>query len=144
MILKHRFKAQPLGFDLSNIEVRLVRPDKRVGWDTVVTACHYPGFKGFAGRGLRHVVLWRGQWVAVAGWQTGAFNCTPRDRWIGWAPAEQVQRLHLIGSNTRFLVPGKPGVFHGLARFALAQMTERLSADWQAAYGHPLLPAERL
>ncbi len=142
--MKHRFKAQPFGFDLSNIEVCLARPDKRVGRDTVVTACHYPGFKGFAGRGLRHVVLWHGQWVAVAGWQTGAFNCTPRDRWIGRAPAEPFRRLHLIGNNARFLMPCKPGVFPGLARFALTRMTERLSADKQVAYGHPLLPAERL
>ncbi len=112
MILKHRiFEAQPIDFNLPDIEVRLARPDERVGRDTVVTACHYPGFKGFAGRGLRHVVLWRGQWVAVAGWQTGAFNHAPRDRWIGWAPAEQVQRFHLIDNNTRFLVFGTPGVF---------------------------------
>ncbi len=81
--------------------------------------------------------LWHGQWVAVAGWQTDAFNRAPRDRWIGWAPAEQVERLHLIGNNTRFLVLGKPGVFPGLARFALTRMTERLSGDWQTAYGLP-------
>ena len=45
---------------------------------------HYLGFKRFAGRGLRYVFEWRGQWVGLAGWQSGAFKCRPRDQWIGW------------------------------------------------------------
>ena len=44
---------------------------------------HYLGFRRFAGRGLRHVAEWRGHWLALAGWQSGAFKCAPRDRWLG-------------------------------------------------------------
>ena len=42
---------------------------------------HYLGFERFAGRGLRYVFEWRSHWVGLAGWQSGAFKCRPRDRW---------------------------------------------------------------
>jgi len=31
----------------------------------------------------------------------GAFKWRPRDRWIGWSPDLQFDRLHLICNNTR-------------------------------------------
>ena len=65
---------------------------------------HYLGFRQFAGRGLRHVAVWRGHWLALLGWQSGAFKCAPRDRWLGWHRSVQFRRLHLIGNNTRFLI----------------------------------------
>ncbi len=85
---------------------------------------------------------WRGRWIGAAGWQTGAFSCAPRDRWIGWRREEQFERLHLIGNNTRFVVLGGRRVFPSLASFALSRMVRRLSGDWEAAYGNPLLVAE--
>ena len=65
---------------------------------------HYLGFRQFAGRGLRHVAVWCGHWLALLGWQSGAFKCAPRDRWLGWHRSVQFRRLHLIGNNTRFLI----------------------------------------
>ena len=103
---------------------------------------HYLGFKRFAGRGVRYVFDWRGQWVGLAGWQSGAFKCRPRDQWIGWKRELQFTRMHLIANNTRFLILGAPGCFPNLASLALAAMVQRLSADWSAAYGHSLLLAE--
>ena len=103
---------------------------------------HYLGFKRFAGRGLRYVFEWHGHWLGLAGWQSGAFKCGPRDRWVGWKRGIQFARLHLISNNTRFLILGEPGCFPNLASFALAGMTRRLSADWYAAWGHELLLAE--
>ena len=42
-------------------------------------------------------------------WQAGALKCRPRDRFIGWKAPQQVERLHLVASNTRLLVlPGLP------------------------------------
>ena len=35
---------------------------------------HHLGFKQFAGRGLRYVAEWDGRWVALVGWQGGAFK----------------------------------------------------------------------
>ena len=103
---------------------------------------HYLGFKRFAGRGLRYVFEWQGRWLGLAGWQSGAFKCRPRDRWVGWKQDIQFSRLHLIANNTRFLILGAPGCFANLASYALGAMTRRLSADWYAVWGHELLLAE--
>ena len=136
------FEVAPEGFRLAEVAVRLAAPHERRRWDALMDRHHYLGFKRFAGRGLRYVFEWRGHWVGLAGWQSGAFKCRPRDRWIGWSAREQFRRLHLIGNNTRFLVLGAPGAFPNLASRALAAMTRRLSADWEAEHGHALLVAE--
>ena len=127
---------------VGEVEVRPVRPDERRRWDALVDEHHYLGFKQFAGRGLRHVAVWRGHWLALLGWQSGAFKCAPRDRWLGWHRSVQFRRLHLIGNNTRFLVlPAASGIAN-LASRALSRSLRRLSADWEAAHGHPLELAE--
>ena len=136
------FQVRPEGYSLKEAKVRLARPEERVRWDQTVDQHHYLGFKRFAGRGLRYMVEWRGQWLALAGWQSGAFKSRHRDRWVGWKRELRYRRLHLIGNNTRFVILSRPGVFPHLASWALAAMTRRLSQDWQAAYGHPLLIGE--
>ena len=103
---------------------------------------HYLGFKQFAGRGLRHVAVWRGHWLALLGWQSGAFKCQPRDRWLGWHPSVQFRRLHLIGNNTRFLVLPEASGIGNLASRALSRSLRRLGSDWEALHGHPLELAE--
>ena len=124
------------------VEVRVVRPDERRRWDALMAEHHYLGFRQFAGRGLRHVAVWRGHWLALVGWQSGAFKCAPRDRWLGWHRSVQFRRLHLIGNNTRFLVlPAAQGIAR-LGSRVLGRSLRRLSADWAAAYGHPLELAE--
>ena len=136
------FPGTPDGFHPRDVSVRLARPDERIRWDRLMDQHHYLGFKRFAGHGVRYVFDWRGQWVGLAGWQSGAFKCRPRDQWIGWKRELQFTRMHLIANNTRFLILGAPGCFPNLASLALAAMVQRLSADWSAAYGHSLLLAE--
>ena len=75
------------------VTLRLARPDERVRWDALMDERHYLGFRQFAGRGLRYVAEYEKQWLALIGWQSGAFKCRPRDRWIGWAPAAAVPPL---------------------------------------------------
>ena len=113
------FKETPEGFSLQDVRVRLARPDERLKWDRWVHRHHYLGFKRFAGRGLRYVVEWRKKWLALAGWQSGAFKCRHRDRWIGWKPDQQYRRLHLIANNTRFVILAAKGVFPALGSWAL-------------------------
>ena len=135
------------GFDklevsLREVVVRPARADERRRWDREMAEHHYLGFKQFAGRGVRHVAEWRGHWLALVGWQSGAFKCGPRDRWLGWHPSVQFRRLHLIGNNTRFLVlPAAEGI-RNLASRTLALSLRRLSGDWQEAHGHVLELAE--
>ncbi len=101
---------------------------------------HYLGFRRLAGRGLRYIASFRGQWLGLAAWQNGAFKC--RDRWIGWKSEQQFRRLDLIANNTRLLVLAAPGTFPNLASFFLAHMTRRLADDWLEAYGHQVVVAE--
>ena len=102
---------------------------------------HYLGFRQFAGRGLRYVAEWHGRWPLL-GWQTGVFQCAPRDKWIGWHKGVQMPRLHLCANNTRFLIlPAAAGV-KNLGSYVLGANLRRLSADWERNWGHPLLLAE--
>ena len=132
----------PSNVSVSDVEVRLSGPDERVRWDRVMNERHELGFHRFAGRGLRYVALLCGLWVALAGWQVGALKCRPRDRFIGWTRSQQFERLHLISSNTRFLILGDPGQLPNLASCVMARMLRRLSGDWHERWGHPLELAE--
>ena len=132
----------PEGFSLSEVEVRLMKPEERPLWDALMDEHHYLGFRRLAGRGLRYVATFRGRWLGLAAWQNGAFKCRPRDRWTGWKPEQQFRRLELIANNTRFLMLAEPGTFPNLASFFLARMTRRLADDWLAAHGHRVLLAE--
>ena len=134
--------AERLDVVVREVVVRPARADERRRWDALMAEHHYLGFKQFAGRGLRHVAEWRGHWVALVGWQSGAFKCGPRDRWLGWHRSVQFRRLHLIGNNTRFLVLPEASGARGLASRALSRSLRRLSADWREAHGHPLELAE--
>ena len=121
---------------VKNVNVRLARPDERRRWDATMAEHHPLGFRGFAGRGLRYIAEYQGCWLALLGWQSGAFKCRPRDRWIGWRPREQFPRLHLIANNTRMLMLYLPGTIPNLASCVVAANLRCLSADWQAHFGH--------
>ena len=92
-------------FRLCDVHVRPVRGiDEQRRWDALVAERHYLGFKGFYGRALRHVAVADGAWLALAGWQAGAFKVGVRDAWLGWSPEQRHSRLFLIANNARLLV----------------------------------------
>ena len=135
-------REPPKGFSLSDVAVRLVAPTERPRFDAVMNTHHDLGFRRLAGCGLRYVALFGGLWLGLAAWQNGAFKCAPRDRWIGWKPDQQDDRLDLIANTTRFLVLSEPGVLPNVASFVLRQMTRRLSEDWCARFGRQAVLAE--
>jgi len=64
-----------------------------------------------------------------------------RDQWIGWSEEQRRRRLPLLVNNCRFLLhPDK--TFPNLASRSLSLCLHRLSADWQARYGHPVVLVE--
>lgn len=130
------------GIRASEYTVRLAQPGEHERWDELMRRHHELGFERFAGRGLRYIVERAGQWLCLAGWQTGVLKCAGRDQWIGWAAEQQYQRLHLIANNTRYAFLVAAGSYPNLASYALSAMCRRLSDDWQQAYGHGLLLAE--
>lgn len=114
---------------------------ERRRWDALMAEHHYLPYRTLFGRALRHVAEYDGEWLALVGWQVGAFKLGARDRWIGWLPAQQFRRLHLIANNARFLILPQARVAN-LASRVLGLSLRRLSADWRVLHGCPALLAE--
>ena len=133
--------GQPTPDWASRLEVRLVRPDERDRWRTLMAAHHYLGFRGLVGEALYYVACLDEAWVALLGWAAAAWMCRPRDQWIGWTRPQQWARLRFVVNNARFLI--LPGIhIPNLASKILALNTRRLAADWDQVYGHPVAIAE--
>jgi hypothetical protein len=83
----------------------------------------------------------KGRELAVMVFGAAAWKVAVRDRFIGWSVEQRRERLGLITNQQRFLILPWVRVRH-LASHLLALATRRLSADWQARYGHPVWLAE--
>ena len=136
-------RSSARGLALSEVSVRpAVGGAERAEWDRLMERHHYLGFRCLFGGGVRHVAETAdGRWLALAGWQPGAFKVKARDAWIGWAPEQQFRRLRLVANNTRFLILPGAGA-RNLASRVLSLSLRRLSSDMEAALGHPALVAE--
>ncbi len=65
---------------------------------------HYLRFHGIIGQGLHHVAGGGETWLALVGWQPGAFKMGERACWTGWSAKQSFRRLHLIATNSRFVI----------------------------------------
>ncbi len=132
-------KCQPPGPALKEpLVVSLLRREEPSRWRH---QHHYLGLQPLVGQSLCHVATAGQDWVALLAWGSAALKCQPRDGWIGWPPALQWRRLHLIANNLRFLILPEwrqPN----LASRLLALNLKPLSADWERFYRHPILVAE--
>jgi len=81
------------------------------------------------------------QWVAVLVFSAAAKHLKHRDKWIGWSNEQRRRRLSLVTNNSRFLLLPDPPV-PNLGSRILRLTLDRLSADWQARYGHPVAVVE--
>ena len=72
---------------------------------------------------------------------SAAWKCKSRDDHIGLDPEHRQNNLQLITNNTRFLIPPWVRV-PCLASYVLSRISKRISFDWQAKYGHPILCLE--
>jgi len=82
-----------------------------------------------------------GQWLALLVFTAAAKHLKAREQWIGWAERQRQRRLALVVNLSRYcLLPGK--TFPNLGSKVLRLALDRLSADWQAQYAHPVLIAE--
>jgi len=99
---------------------------------------HYLGYRSRVGQNLQYWV-WdqadRPLGCVVFG--APAWQCDPRDQWIGWDAAQRVRHLGQIANNTRLLIFPWVRVAH-LASHMLGQVSRRIRQDWQAKYGQPL------
>lgn len=129
---------------VSNDAPLMVRPivsEESAGFSAYMQRYHYLGNSPLVGESLRYGAWLDGELVALLGWAGATLHNAARDRYIGWDDARRQARLHLVVNNGRFLI--LPWVRqHNLASRVLGANLRRLSADWQAVYGHPVLLAE--
>jgi len=99
---------------------------------------HYCGFNGAVGENLQYLIKDRDdRELAVMVFDAAAWQVAARDQFIGWSGPQRRQHLGAIANQQRFLILPWVRVPH-LASHLLALATRRLSADWQARYGHPV------
>ena len=126
---------------LRELVVRPLRPTERARFDQLLVEHHYLKSATLVGEHLRYVATQRGRWLALLAWAAPARHLRARDQWIGWSDEQRRRRLALLVSNTRFLI--LPECHRpNLASRAMKLCLARLSADWQAAWQHPVVLAE--
>jgi hypothetical protein len=126
---------------LDQVEVRLITPSERDRFDQLMVAEHYLHNAECVGEQLRYVAEFQGRWVALLTWSAAAYKLKLREEWIGWSARHKRRRLPLAVNNSRFLIL-KESHIPNLASKVMKLNVQRLSADWEAAYHHPVLVAE--
>jgi hypothetical protein len=99
---------------------------------------HYLGYRGPVGESLGYLIRSEaGVDLACVAFGAPAWQCAPRDRWIGWSAEQRARGLAFIANNSRFLL--LPWVeTPQLANHILAEIAQRIQADWQGRYHHPI------
>ena len=127
---------------LAQVEVRLVLPEELARCEQEVCQKHYLKNADLVGERLWYVAEYQGQWLAILGWSGAAYHLKGRESWIGWNDTQRRRRLSLVANNARFCLLTCAGEHPNLASYVMAESLQRLSADWQEAYGHPILVVE--
>jgi hypothetical protein len=103
---------------------------------------HYLGAVKPVGEQMYYVAMdGQGRWVALLLFSAAARHLKHRDLWIGWTRSQRDRRLSLVVNNSRFLILPDRSV-PNLGSRVLRLTLDRLSDDWQARYGHPVLVVE--
>jgi hypothetical protein len=130
---------------LQEVEMRLILPSETSEverWNTLICQHHYLHNAILVGEQLRYVATYRAQWVALLGWSAAAWHLAAREAWLGWSEQQRRQRLHLLAQNSRFWILTDRAQFPNLGTRVMKLCLDRLSADWQAMHGHPILAVE--
>ena len=128
---------------LKEVHVVLVTDAKeRRRFQGLLAQHHYLGRIQAVGEQLYYAALnAQGQWLALLLFSAAAKHLKFRDQWIGWTRAQRERRLALVVNNSRFLILPETSV-PTLGSRVLRLALDRLSGDWQARYGHPVLVVE--
>lgn len=125
---------------LRPLQIQVLRPrepDYRL-FQRYLRQHHYLGHRGPVGENLSYLIRTRaGVDLACLLFGAAAWQCAPRDRWIGWSAEQRAQGLPFIANNGRFLILPWVIVPH-LASHLLSQIARRIAGDWQGRYGHSI------
>ena len=123
---------------LTPLDIRRIRRTEQEGlFNGLLERHHYLGYTQPVGEHLKYLVFSRGRVVAALAWSSAPRHIGARDRFIGWRAPVRRRNLHLLAYNTRFLILPWVRVPH-LASHILGQVSQRISADWQEVYAHPV------
>ena len=127
---------------LESLQIRIAESSELSRCHQLLDQHHYLGSPKPVGERLYYVVTdAQAQWRAVLIFAAASKHLRARDQWIGWTDAQREKRLALVVNNIRFLlVPERS--FPNLGTKSLRLALSRLSGDWQAKYGHPVLVVE--
>ena len=136
----------PLDTDQALLEqvqvVPVTEPAERRRFQRLLQKHHYLGGLQPVGEQMYYVAVdAQGRWLALLLFSAAAKHLKHRDQWMGWTRAQRDRRLSLVVNNSRFLILPQartPNLGSRVLRLTL----DRLSADWQARYGHPVMVVE--
>jgi hypothetical protein len=127
---------------LEHLVVRPIKRDEDVRVQRLLERHHYLGGLKAVGERITYAICSpTGGWIGLAIFCAAARHLKHRDTWIGWVTEQCRRRLSLVINNARFLVIPATAT-PNLATRAMRLMLDRVSADWQAHYGHPVLLVE--
>ncbi len=127
---------------LQRVTIRLIAESERAEFDRRLENQHYLASARVVGETLRYVAELDGQWVALSVFSSGALHLKGRERWIRWSPRQRARRLPFVVNHSRFLVLPSRERYPNLASRVLGLCLRRVSEDWQARWGHPVLVVE--
>jgi hypothetical protein len=126
---------------LDGVTVRLIEREEKERFDDLLAEQHYLHNAELVGERLCYVAEYQGRWLAEISWSAPAYRLKARETWIGWTEAQRRRRLALLVNNSRFLIL-EGSHYPNLASRVMRLCVERLSADWEQRWGHPVLLAE--
>jgi hypothetical protein len=122
--------------ELGPLEIRQVRRSRWEGlWGSLIEHHHYLGYCHPVGEQLKYLVFRAERPIAAFGFSSAPRHLGPRDRFIRWSAVQRRANIHLIATNTRFLILPWVSVPH-LASHLLARIAGRVPLDWQQIYHH--------
>jgi hypothetical protein len=124
---------------LSFVQVRRTKEEKLV--EGLIEEHHDLGYTQPVGEHLKYLIRAGDRPVACFALSSAPRHLGPRDRFIGWSKEARKANIRFLAYNTRFLVLPWVRVPH-LASHLLGRMARRVSSDWDAIYGHPILYLE--
>lgn len=106
-------------------------------FNSLIEQHHYLAYEQPVGEHLKYLAWAQGRPLACLAWSSAPRHLGSRDRFIGWTAEARRRNIRFLAYNTRFLILPWVQVEH-LASHVLGRMAQRLSADWERVYGHPI------
>ena len=134
-------EVEPLEMKLGELGPVTLRQVRRTPEEALVNSLihehHYLGYTTPVGEHLKYLVTAKERPIGCFLWSSAPRHLGPRDRYLGWSPAQRKANLRGIAYQTRFLILPWVRVPH-LASHLLGRMSRQLSADWERVYAHPI------